>query len=130
MKTIISPPNLIVRSNKKGPKSWLDFFISLLFKEKPAVRIIERKTIAIRVRGIVQGVNFRKTCYAKAQELGLKGTVENLSDGSVKIIATGTKLQLKDITDWAKVGPGTAYVTSVEDEPLPLLTFDDFKIIG
>ncbi len=51
----------------------------------------EEKRIEIKVLGMVQGVFFRSTTRDKAKKLGLKGTVRNMRDGSVEIIAEGTK---------------------------------------
>lgn len=41
--------------------------------------------------GEVQGVGFRYTAKRYATELGLKGTVRNLQDGSVELVAQGSK---------------------------------------
>ena len=41
-------------------------------------------------KGEVQGVGFRATTVRLGQELGVKGTVCNLPDGSVKVVAQGT----------------------------------------
>lgn len=46
------------------------------------------------VRGTVQGVGFRYTTRRLALEIGLKGTVQNLRDGTVEIYAQGTKSQI------------------------------------
>ena len=45
--------------------------------------------LTVWVRGRVQGVGFRWWVRANALELGLVGTVENLLDGRVKVIAEG-----------------------------------------
>ena len=50
----------------------------------------EEKRIEIKVLGMVQGVFFRATTRDVAGKLGLKGTVRNMRDGSVEIIAEGT----------------------------------------
>ena len=46
----------------------------------------------------------------KATALGVTGTVKNLRDGSVKIIATGTKEQLATLVAWCRIGPPKASV--------------------
>lgn len=53
--------------------------------------LIEIHAIA---KGNVQGVGFRFTTQRMAQELGLKGSVRNQSDGTVEIYAQGTKQQI------------------------------------
>ena len=46
------------------------------------------------IRGNVQGVGFRATTKAIAEQLHLTGYVENLPDGSVSICAQGFRKQL------------------------------------
>ena len=48
---------------------------------------IQRKIV---VRGKVQGVGFRNATWRKAMELGIRGSVRNLDDGSVEILASAT----------------------------------------
>ncbi len=76
----------------------------------------ERKGVYIRVRGIVQGVFFRASTRDKALELGLKGTVRNMPDGSVEINAFGDPKALEELIKWCRKGPPAARVTSVEYE--------------
>lgn len=45
--------------------------------------------------GRVQGVGFRYTAQKHAEKLGLTGTVQNLSNGKVKLIAQGEKESLE-----------------------------------
>lgn len=47
--------------------------------------------------GRVQGVGFRYTAKGYATELGLKGTVRNLRDGSVELVAQGPKPLLEKL---------------------------------
>ncbi|MAJ49565.1 MAG: acylphosphatase, partial [Deltaproteobacteria bacterium] len=48
---------------------------------------IQRKIV---VRGKVQGVGFRNATWRKAMELGIRGSVQNLDDGSVEILVSAT----------------------------------------
>lgn len=70
--------------------------------------------ITIRVYGKVQGVYFRKYTKEKADELGVKGTVRNLPDGSVFIEAAGTVEQLHLFSEWCRQGPPRARVERLE----------------
>jgi acylphosphatase len=70
----------------------------------------EEKRIEIKVLGMVQGVFFRATTRDKARKLGLKGTVRNMRDGSVEIIAEGTEDSLNRLISFAKQGPPSAKV--------------------
>ena len=63
------------------------------------------QTISITVSGKVQGVFYRQSTKEMATSLGITGQVKNLSDGSVYIIATGTKEQLDKLVDWCRQGP-------------------------
>jgi acylphosphatase len=87
------------------------------------------KTISITVTGKVQGVWFRKHTLDEAERLHISGTVENLSNGAVKIFATGTDEQLQDFINWCKQGPPRAEVEEVLSHDEPYTTFTGFKII-
>jgi acylphosphatase len=86
------------------------------------------QTISVIIKGKVQGVYFRHSSRVKAEGYGLKGTVKNLNDGSVEIIATGLPDQINQFTEWCKRGPRNAVVSSLEVTPLPLQLFPDFII--
>jgi acylphosphatase len=87
------------------------------------------QTIAITVRGLVQGVYFRHSTRTLAQETGITGTVCNRPDGSVKILATGSSDQLEKLIQWCHKGPSRSVVTSVEVENLPFQAFKGFLIV-
>ena len=74
------------------------------------------KRITIKVYGLVQGVFFRYTTRKVARKLGLTGYVKNLNDGSVYIEAEGSEDKLKELLKFAKIGPNSARVDSVEYE--------------
>ncbi len=86
------------------------------------------QTISVIIKGKVQGVYFRHSSLEKAKAYGVKGTVKNLDDGSVEIIATGLPDQLNQFTEWCKLGPRSAVVESIDVTPLPLNLFTDFII--
>ncbi len=87
------------------------------------------QTISIIVKGNVQGVYYRQTTQEKATALGITGTVCNLPDRNVKIIATGAKEQLEKLVAWCRQGPSRAEVVSLELKDEPLQEFSDFKIV-
>ena len=89
---------------------------------------MERRAV-ILVKGRVQGVYFRVSTAQTATELGIKGHVENLMDGTVRIVAEGTTENLKKLIEWCGEGPPRAKVESVEFEWLsPEGGFIDFRI--
>ncbi len=80
------------------------------------------------MEGKVQGVFYRQSTVEKATKLGITGTVRNLPDGNVEIVATGTVDQLKQFTSWCNEGPPRAVVTKVKSTPLTLHSFKNFTI--
>lgn len=82
----------------------------------------------IRVKGRVQGVFYRKSTQEKAQELGLKGFVQNQADGSVHIQAQGSREKLEQLYQWCHNGPSAAKVTAVHRESEDLEDYPDFSI--
>ena len=87
------------------------------------------KTISITVKGKVQGVNFRYYTKLKAETIGVTGTVKNLPDGNVLVIATGEDYQLNDLLLFCKEGPSRAIVDEVVKEDLELKIFTAFEIV-
>lgn len=85
--------------------------------------------VLILVKGRVQGVYFRVSAARKATELGIGGHVENLADGSVKVVAEGATESLEKLIEWCGEGPSRAKVESVELKWLPPEGgFVDFRI--
>jgi len=71
-------------------------------------------TCTIRVRGSVQGVWYRGSTVDEARRLGLGGTVRNLPDGSVEVVATGPRGDVEQLIAWCRRGPPAARVESVD----------------
>ena len=76
------------------------------------------RTIQITVAGKVQGVWFRKYTKEKAEVLGLNGSVENLADGSVFIIAQGEESALDEFIKWTSIGSPESRVDNTAIEEL------------
>lgn len=89
-----------------------------------------QKTVAITVRGKVQGVWFRRHTLEKAQQLQLTGTVRNTDEGDVAIVTTGTDDQLADFLEWCWLGSPKSKVTSVTVEEKKLMEFKGFEVVG
>jgi len=68
----------------------------------------------IIVKGIVQGVFFRKYTQQKANELNITGWVRNTDDDRVEILAQGKETNLRDFIEWCKQGPPNAEVEDIE----------------
>jgi acylphosphatase len=86
------------------------------------------QTLKIIVKGKVQGVTFRETTRRKAVTLGLSGTVENLENGDVLIVATGDAETLESFVRWCYKGPQLASVSEVIPTEIPLQHFTGFSI--
>jgi len=74
----------------------------------------EIKRVEIIVYGMVQGVFFRAKTRDVAMQLGLRGTVRNMYDGSVEIIAEGYEEELNALISFAKKGPPSARVYDID----------------
>jgi len=66
------------------------------------------------VRGRVQGVGFRWFVEREAHLLGIAGWVRNNHDGSVEVLAQGTRDQLSGLHSRLREGPRAARVDSVD----------------
>ncbi|MBL0154890.1 MAG: acylphosphatase [Chitinophagaceae bacterium] len=86
-------------------------------------------TRIILITGKVQGVYFRQSACKTADECGCTGEVCNLPDGSVKIIATGTRFQLDEFAEWCKSGPPRARVVTVTVTETTLQQYKEFRIV-
>jgi acylphosphatase len=83
------------------------------------------------VRGRVQGVGFRWFVEAEAHKLAVAGWVRNALDGSVEVLAMGTRAQLDALKTKLWQGPRAARVDEVADhEAQPVSGFTTFRIEG
>ena len=87
-----------------------------------------QETISITVTGKVQGVFYRQSAKEKALELGLTGTVKNLPNGHVHIMASGSAQQLNALVAWCKQGPSRAVVEQVQVEKTTPHAFIGFTV--
>ena len=83
----------------------------------------------IEVKGNVQGVGYRYAAYQKANILGVKGTVQNLDDGSVVINACAKPEKMQSFVNWCQVGPDAARVSNVNTEEISNMDANEFKIV-
>jgi acylphosphatase len=82
----------------------------------------------VSVRGKVQGVFYRASTKDKAEELGVKGFVENIPDGSVYLEAEAEQHLLDELVQWCKRGPQGAAVDNVEVNEGEVMNYDRFEI--
>jgi acylphosphatase len=86
--------------------------------------------VHIKIRGLVHGVSFRSSMAQLASDLGVRGWVRNLPDGTVEAFLEGDERKVKRIIDWAKFGPPRARVDKLEVEPATPRNHRDFRIHG
>ncbi|MBN2667113.1 MAG: carbamoyltransferase HypF [Bacteroidales bacterium] len=80
------------------------------------------------IRGLVQGVGFRPFVYRTAARHGLKGEVNNRTDG-VAVIVQGDPAKVGDFrNDLLSHAPPAADIKSIEVYPRLLQEFDSFSI--
>jgi acylphosphatase len=83
------------------------------------------------VRGRVQGVGFRWFVEHEAHTLGVYGWVRNCFDGSVEVLATGSREQLSTLRRRLQQGPRAARVDEVEEsDAQPVEGLKTFRIEG
>lgn len=81
------------------------------------------------VHGRVQGVSFRYYTQKRARELGLTGYVRNQWDGTVEVVAEGSRPAIDNLLSFLHVGPREAFVTQVDAGwPQPVGEFDQFGV--
>jgi acylphosphatase len=87
------------------------------------------KSLKITIKGRVQGVFFRESTKAVANQMGIKGIIKNQSDGSVYAEVEGDELFMQDFIDWCKYGPDDARVDDVTIEESELKNYRNFEVL-
>lgn len=89
-----------------------------------------RDEICCIVSGRVQMVMYRDFAQRKARSLGVVGTVKNLADGTVEVVAQGTPDQLKSYIEKLNEGSILSKVDEVAVEwRSSRNAYDDFTIV-
>ncbi len=90
---------------------------------------MDKKHFNIKVTGKVQGVFYRDSTKAVADQLGIKGFIRNESDGSVYLEAEGDALAMADFMDWCHEGPDRARVEQVESTEAEMKNYRNFEAV-
>jgi len=86
--------------------------------------------IHCKVTGRVQMVMFRDFVQRKARSMRLSGFVRNLNDGSVEVVAQGSREELEKLTEYLHEGSWLSKVDEVNVEwRKPQETFVGFSIL-
>ena len=87
------------------------------------------KHLDITVTGQVQGVFYRASTKAVADQLGVKGLVRNEPNGDVFIEAEADPMTLDMFLDWCHEGPEHAKVISVQTHEGELKNYRNFDVL-
>ncbi|WP_090606503.1 acylphosphatase [Parapedobacter koreensis] len=87
------------------------------------------KHLNIIVSGKVQGVYFRLTTKAVADQLGVKGFAQNTPGGTVYIEAEGDPFALESFLEWCHEGPEAAVVEKVDHVAGEVKNYRNFEVI-
>ena len=88
-----------------------------------------KKAFRALVIGRVQGVGFRYSAIHEARRLGVNGTVANLPDGSVEVVAEGDAGKLTRFASWLRRGPPGAHVRDLQIQWTPFTgRYADFEV--
>jgi len=80
------------------------------------------------VRGRVQGVGFRFFAERAARELGVRGWVRNLPDGSVETLAEGEEAAVSRYVQRLREGPRSSRVDDILVEDMAASGYSSFEI--
>ncbi len=86
--------------------------------------------VRVRIKGLVHGVSFRSSMAQLAADLGVRGWVRNLPDGSVEAFLEGDERRVKRVLEWARSGPPRARVDKVDVQVTAPRNHRDFRIHG
>jgi acylphosphatase len=103
-----------------------------LKSENPQIRQSENRSARrFVVSGRVQGVGFRWFVENEASRLGVAGWVRNRQDGTVEVLAAGSREQLSALHDILQRGPRAARVDAVDvSEAEPTQDLKSFRVEG
>lgn len=87
------------------------------------------KHFDIVVSGRVQGVFFRATIKAVADQLGVKGTARNSPDGTVAIEAEGDDFSLELFLEFCHKGSDRSAVEKVEVKEGEIKNYRNFEVV-
>jgi acylphosphatase len=72
------------------------------------------RAVRLHIAGKVQGVGYRAWAMRIAADLGLRGWVRNLANGTVELLATGDDDAVAAMIEACRHGPSGARVDSID----------------
>jgi acylphosphatase len=80
------------------------------------------------IKGLVQGVYYRKTIYENAKKSNIQGYVKNLQNGDVEAVANLDSSNFDTFISILKKGSSISNVTNVLSSKINANHFKDFSI--
>jgi acylphosphatase len=87
------------------------------------------KHLDIIISGRVQGVFFRATSKAVADQLGVKGSARNLDNGNVFIEAEGDEFSLELFLEFCHKGSDRSAVEKIEVTEGEMKNYRNFEVV-
>lgn len=98
--------------------------------QEPSPKAIDNIEVHAHIKGHVQGVGFRATVRHYARQLGVRGTVRNLADGSVEICAQGSQNNILKLFQALHQEFGPSHISTIDQkQATPQTTYEDFNIV-
>ena len=83
----------------------------------------------INISGRVQGVGFRAAARRQARSLRLKGWVENLVNGSVRVMIRGDSQNCASFINWCREGTSYSWVDQVDIKEMEAEDLGPFRVL-
>lgn len=83
----------------------------------------------ITVKGRVQGVGYRFAAKHVAEKMNITGSVKNMPDGSVEMIACGNDTLISKYISWCGDGPIRAKVSHLNVIDMPYQHYKKYSIL-
>ncbi len=81
------------------------------------------------ISGMAQGVGYRYFVMRAAARHQMLGTVRNLPDGRVEVVAEGERDAMDEFKKDLATGPSMAEITDIEETDLPVTgLYRDFRV--
>ena len=84
----------------------------------------------ILITGRVQQVGFRFFTLQQALELGINGSVQNLPNGDVLVVAYALETPMMEFINKLRQGPSRSLITNIDLQEIPFELISGFKIVN